>query len=82
MRKVKLTKQERAIEEALLKGEYVDIASDEFDKIAMAIASRKKDAVLNLRINSKDLANIRKKAKKFGIRYQTFIAEIIHRAAL
>ena len=82
MRKVKLTKQERAIEEALLKGEYVNIASDEFDKIAMAIVSRKKDAVLNLRINSKDLANIRKKAKKFGIRYQTFIAELIHRAAL
>jgi len=82
MRKVKLTKQERAIEEALLKGEYVDIASNEFDKIAMAIVSRKKDAVLNLRINSKDLANIRKKAKKFGIRYQTFIAELIHRAAL
>ena len=82
MRKAKLTKQERAIEEALLKGEYVDVASNEFDKIAMAIVSRKKDAVLNLRINSKDLANIRKKAKKFGIRYQTFIAELIHRAAL
>ncbi|UCD55596.1 MAG: antitoxin [Candidatus Omnitrophota bacterium] len=82
MRKIKLTKQEKTIEKALLKGEYIDVTKDEFNAIAKAIASRKKDAVLNLRINSKDLANIRKKAKKFGIKYQTFIAEIIHRAAL
>lgn len=81
MRRIKLTRQEKAIEEALIKGKYVDVPKSEFYLIAEAIASRKKDATLNIRINSKDLANIKRKAKKFGIKYQTFIAELIHRAA-
>lgn len=81
MRKIKLTKQEKAVEDALLKGEYVDVSKKEFDSIAHIIISRRKDAVLNVRINSKDLANIKKKAQKFGVKYQTFIAELLHRAA-
>ena len=81
MKKIKLTKQEKAIENALLKGEYVDVPKSEFNAKAEAIAARRKDAVLNIRINSKDLANIRQKAKRLGVKYQTFIAELIHRVA-
>lgn len=81
MRRIKLTKQEKAIEEALIKGEYVDAPKSEFYLIAEALALRKKDAVLNIRVNSRDLANIKRKAKRFGVKYQTFIAELIHRAA-
>ena len=81
MKKIKLTKQEKAIENALLKGEYVDVPKSEFNAMAEAIAARRKDAVLNIRINSKDLANIRQKAKRLGVKYQTFIAELIHRVA-
>jgi len=50
-------------------------------KIAKAIEQRKKDAVLNIRINSKDLALIKNKAKKHGVKYQTFISEFLHRIA-
>ena len=73
MRKINLTKEEKEIENALLHGEYIDIDENDFKKIAAAVASRKKDSVLNIRINSEDLKLIKKKASHFGIRYQTFI---------
>jgi len=81
MRKIKLTKQEKEIENALLRGEYVDVGKNEFKQIAEAVASRKKDSVLNLRINGEDLRLLKKKAKTFGIRYQTFVSELLHRIA-
>lgn len=81
MRNIKLTRQEKTIEENLLKGEYVDIDKDMFTSITHAIASRKKNAVLNIRVNSNDLENIKQRAKRMGIKYQTFLSEIIHRIA-
>ena len=81
MRKIHLTRQEKAIESSLLEGEYVNVGKGEFEMIAQAIANRKKDAVLNIRVNSQDLKNIRQKAKRLGIRYQTFISELLHRIA-
>ncbi|MFH1798801.1 MAG: antitoxin [Candidatus Omnitrophota bacterium] len=81
MRKIKLTKQEKGIENALLQGEYVDIGKNEFKSIAEAVATRKKNSVLNIRINSEDLKLLKRKANHFGIRYQTFVAELLHRIA-
>ena len=81
MRKINLTKEEKEIENALLRGEYIDISENEFKEIAAAVASRKKDSVLNIRINSEDLKLIKRKARHFGIRYQTFISELLHRIA-
>ena len=81
MRRFKLTKQERDIENALIKGEYVDVDRSEFEAVSQAIAARKKDAVLNIRVNSQDLRSIKQKAKRLGVRYQTFISEFLHRLA-
>ena len=81
MRKIHLTRQEKAIENSLLKGEYVNVGKSEFAAIAEAIAARKKDAVLNVRVNSHDLLSIKQRARKLGIKYQTFISEVIHRIA-
>ena len=81
MRTFKLTRQERAIEEALMKGEYVDVPKEEFNEIARAITARKKDAVLNVRVNSNDLKSLKQKAHRLGIKYQTFISEILHKVA-
>jgi predicted DNA binding CopG/RHH family protein len=81
MRAMKLTKQERAIEEALLRGEYVSVDKKEFLEIKRALDARKKDAVLNIRIRKYDLDSLKKKAAQLGIRYQTFISEILHRVA-
>jgi len=81
MRRIKLTSQEKRIEGALLKGEYVDISKVDQDEIAQALARRKKDAVLNIRVNSYDLESIKQKARKLGVKYQTFISELLHRVA-
>lgn len=77
----KLAKKERGIESALIKGEFMDVGKVEFEEIAESLAARKKDAVLNIRVNSEDLKNIKRKAKKYGVRYQTLVSEWIHRVA-
>jgi predicted DNA binding CopG/RHH family protein len=81
-RDIKLTKKEKGIEKALLNGEFIDVDKKELEEISKAIARRKKDAVLNIRVNSQDLASIKRKAKKLGIKYQSFISELLHKVAL
>ncbi len=82
MKKIKLSRSEKAIEAALVRGEYRPVKKAEFDRIAEAIARRKKDAVLNIRVNSQDLDSIKQKAKQMGIPYQTFVSELIHQYAV
>jgi len=79
MRKIKLTKEEMAIEQSL--EEFVPVRGREYEEIVAAIEQRKKDAVLNIRVNRYDLESIKQKAKKLGIKYQTFISEILHKVA-
>ena len=81
MRRVKLGREERAIEGALLRGEYVDVGKSEFEQVAQALAHRRKNAVLNIRVNRDDLKAIKEKARHHGIKYQTFISELLHRFA-
>lgn len=82
VKRVKLTPQERRIEEARLRGEYQPVSKAEFEEIAKMLEERKKDAVLNIRINQGDLDNLKHKAAKLGVKYQTFISEILHRIAM
>lgn len=81
MRRLRLTRQEKEIENALVRGEYFDIPKSEFEDIARAIAYRRKDAVLSIRVNSRDFDSIKQKARKLGVKYQTFISELLHRVA-
>jgi predicted DNA binding CopG/RHH family protein len=81
VRRVKLNRQEREIENALVRGEYVNVSEAEFATLAQAIVRRRKDAVLNIRVNSDDLKSIKRKAKRLGVKYQTFISELLHRIA-
>ena len=81
MRKKRLSKKEQAIEKALIRGEYKSVSKAELSDIADAIERRKKDAVLNIRINRNDLESIREKAKELGVPYQTLVSEILHRFA-
>ncbi len=82
MKKINLSRSEKAIERALLRGEYRPVKEVEFNRIAEAIARRKKDAVLNIRVNSQDLENIKQKARQMGIPYQAFVSELIHQYAV
>lgn len=83
--KIRLTKEEKEIERALLAGEYVRASPEEFarikgmiDRTAAELARRRKDAVLNIRVNSQDLASIKRKAAKLHVPYQRLISELLH----
>jgi len=77
----KLDKYEQRIEDAINRGEFVPTSRKEFKRLAAILRARRKDAVLNLRVNSDDMKRIKRKAKLLGIKYQTFISEMIHRFA-
>lgn len=79
MKKLRLSKEEKAIENSI--EQYVPVDQKEFREIAESVALRKKDAVLNIRINSHDLQNIKHKAKRLGLKYQTFVSEVLHKVA-
>lgn len=79
MRKIKLTREEKAIENHI--DEFVPAGPKEIAQIVQAIAARKKDAVLNIRISRNDLDCLKQRAQKLGIKYQSFISEILHRVA-
>jgi len=79
MRKIKLTKAERWIEDHA--EEFVPVKGKLYDQIVAALERKKKDAVLNIRVNSYDLQNIKQKAQKMGVKYQTLISEILHKVA-
>ena len=81
MKKMKLTPYESRIEKAIERGEYVSIPASHHEEIARAIARRRKEAVLSLRINRQDLESLKQKARQLGVPYQSFISEILHRHA-
>lgn len=81
MRRIKLTRAEQEIENDLVKGAYVNVSKADFDEVARSLAHRRKNAILNIRMNSSDLQTLKQKAKRHGIKYQTFIAELLHRVA-
>ena len=82
MRNVKLTPSEKKIDNALVRGEYRPVSKRDFDRIVQAIAARKKNAVLNLRVNRVDLDIIKQKAKSMGVKYQSLVSELLHHFAL
>jgi predicted DNA binding CopG/RHH family protein len=81
MKSFQLTREEKAIKAAIDRGEYRPATPAEFQVIVDALERHKKDAVISIRLNSKDLELFKKKAKASGIPYQTLIAELIHHHA-
>jgi len=81
MKKYKLTKEEKEIENALLRGEYILIKGKELENIEKALKLRRKDITMTIRVNSKDIKKIKNKAKKLGVKYQSYISEVIHQVA-
>ena len=81
MEKIKLTREEREMMAGIERDEFVPVTGKELRDVADAIAARKKDATLTIRVNSQDIGRIKKMAVKKGIPYQTYISEVIHRVA-
>ena len=81
MKKYKLTKKEKEIENALLRGEYIPLKGKGLENIEKALKLRKKDITMTIRVNSGDIEKIKNKAKKLGVKYQSYISEVIHQVA-
>lgn len=81
MKKAKMTRAELQVEKDLLSGKYVPVTPKEEEEFLTALAHKRKDAILHIRINSLDLSRIKAKATKAGVPYQTFIAHVLHHIA-
>ncbi len=81
MRQMKLDAEEKQIMDAIVRDEYVPVGGKELHAVADAIAARKKNMTLTMRVNSQDINRIKKFSQAKGIPYQTYLSEVIHRVA-
>ena len=81
MRSIKLDAEEKEILKAIERDEFVPVSGKELRAVADAVAARKKDMTLTIRVNSKDINRIKKLAHTRGIPYQSYLSEVIHRVA-
>ena len=81
MSKGKLSKEEKALLEAIEAGEFESVLTDARKNELEAIASNtfKKDKRINIRISNRDLTAIQSRALEEGIPYQTLVSSIIHK---
>lgn len=81
MKKVKLDAEEQKIMDSVERDEYIPVGGQELLAVANAVAARKKDMTLTIRVNSQDINRIKKFSQSKGIPYQTYLSEVIHRVA-
>jgi predicted DNA binding CopG/RHH family protein len=77
-----LDQQERELLESYEKDEWEsvgDVATEAARFTEYAKATIRKNARVNIRISSKDLEEIQKRALEEGIPYQTLIASVLHK---
>lgn len=81
---IKLDEEEQEIIDAIDRGELKSVNNLE-EELAFARAAAanylRKDARVNIRISSNDLAHLKQKAAYKGLPYQTFIASVLHEYA-
>ena len=79
---VKLDKEERQILKDFENGEFKRIPNLKKEKLELEYAARQtllKDKRINIRISSRDLERLQKRAAKAGIPYQTYISGSLHK---
>ncbi len=82
MKKFKLDTEEKKLIAAIERDEFVPVTGKRLREVADAIASRKKDKTLTIRVNGNDIRRIKEMARTKGIPYQSYLAEVIHRVAM
>ena len=78
----KLDKEERELLKSFEDGEWNSVSNKQREAGRLqdyAAATFKKDRRINIRISSKDLNALQKRALEEGIPYQTLVARIIHK---
>ena len=81
MKKYKLSKEERAILKDFEAGEFESVLSSKRIEELQAIAAEtvRKDRRINIRISSRDLEGLQRRAMEEGMPYQTLVASILHK---
>lgn len=84
--KVVLDKYEKGVEDALAKGEYIDVSDLEdtkelFRQAAKNYRELQETKSITLRVNKEDLIRVKAKAKNSGLAYQTLVNLLIHQYA-
>lgn len=82
MKKLKLDKEEQDLVASFERGEWRSVPNLEQEKKKyqeIAAATFRKDRRVNIRISSKDLIGLQKRALEEGIPYQTLISSILHK---
>jgi len=78
----KLDKEEQQIIDDFEKGRFKQIPNLKKEKLELEGVARQtllKDKRINIRISSRDLVRLQKRAAKEGIPYQTFISGTLHK---
>ncbi|MHC4694581.1 MAG: CopG family antitoxin [Planctomycetota bacterium] len=81
-RSLKLDEEERQILRDFERGEFESVRNFKEEKRKLEESARntlQKDRRINIRISSRDLERIRKRAAKEGIPYQTLISSTLHK---
>ncbi len=81
---MKLDAQEKEILESVERGEWLPVKGAKRERsryTAYAKATFRKDRRVNIRISSKDLEAIQKRALEEGLPYQTLISSLLHKYA-
>jgi predicted DNA binding CopG/RHH family protein len=77
-----LTRDERELLDSVESGEWRSVKHRDREVAKyrkVAEATFKKDRRINIRISSKDLAALQKRALQEGVPYQTLVASILHK---
>jgi len=79
---MKLSKEEKELLKSVEDGEWEtisDFKSEQKRYQAIAKHSLKKDQRINIRLTTRDLMRIQKKAMQEGLPYQTLISSVLHK---
>lgn len=82
MKRINLDKEEQQILRDFERGEFKRVSNFRKEKQELEEAARStflKDKRINIRISTRDLERIQKRAAKEGIPYQTFISGSLHK---
>ena len=77
----KLSKEEKQILKDFEAGEFKSVLTAKRKKMLQAAAEEtfKKDKRINIRISSRDLESLQRRALEEGIPYQTLVSSILHK---
>ena len=77
----KLDQEEKEVLEAFESGQYKSVLTDERKKLLTEAAKNtfKKDKRINIRLSSRDLEALQRRALREGVPYQTLVSSVLHK---